>query len=193
MWSSSVRRSSLPAVLILVLLVTGVAASSPAEAAFKKSLPSKKQWYAQVSRAMKPAFPYLKRRAASGQKNLAINLDIDNVSLASFYDRKAPIPDTLRLAKLARKLGVKVYFNSGRNAAKLAEVAPLLEAAGFSPSGYCGRYDGESLAISKQRCRQEFVSLGQTIIINVGNNDTDFVGTNYELGIRLPNYGKRLG
>jgi len=189
----SLRRSTLTAVLMMVLLLIGVASSSSAQAAHKKRLPSKKQWYAQVARAMKPAFPYLRSRAASGQKNLAINLDIDNVSLASFYDRKAPIPDTLRLAKQARKLGVKVYFNSGRNAAKLAEVAPLLEAAGFAPSGYCGRLDGERLAASKQRCRQEFVDRGKTIIINVGNNATDFVGTNYELGIRLPNYGKRLG
>ncbi len=163
-----------------------------AHPAAAKRLPTKKQWYSQVTKRMKPAYPYLKKRQRSGQKNLAINLDIDNVSLATFYDRKAPIPDTVRLAKMANRRGVKVFFNSGRKSKKLAEAIPLLERAGFKAAGYCGRMDDEPLRKSKQRCRQSIVDMGYQIIINVGNNKTDFVGTNYELAIALPNYGKRL-
>ena len=34
---------------------------------------------------------------------------------------------------------------------------------------------------------------GFTIIANIGNRSTDFVGGNYERAYRLPNYGNRLG
>lgn len=179
---------ALSAVLSVVLLPL----SSTAQPARRKPLPTKSQWYAQVHRTMKPAFPYLRHRVASGANNLAINLDIDNVSLATFYDHKAPIPDTLRLARKARRNGVSVFFNTGRNPRKLAEVIPRLEAAGFQATGYCGRQDDEKLVDSKQRCRQTITNLGYRIIINVGNNTTDFVGSNYELRIALPNYRKRL-
>ena len=49
------------------------------------------------------------------------------------------------------------------------------------------------MTTSKQRCRQEFVAKGYTIIANVGNRSTDFVGKNYERAFKLPNYGNRLG
>jgi hypothetical protein len=178
--------------LTLVLVLTLAPHAAAATPISRKPLPTKKQWYSQVSKKMKPAFPYLKKRARSGDSNLAINLDIDNVSLATFYDRKAPIPDTLRLARLANRRGVKVFFNSGRHSAKLAEAIPRLEKAGFKAAGYCGREDNEPLRVSKQRCRQKFVDMGYRIIINVGNNRTDFVGTNYEKAIALPNYRGRL-
>ena len=40
---------------------------------------------------------------------------------------------------------------------------------------------------------QIFKKEGYTLIANVGNNDTDFVGDGYERAYRLPNYGNRLG
>jgi len=179
------------AALCTALLMVLVPGAAQARSRDLKPLPTKRQWYAQVNKAMKPALPYLQARAARGGK-LAINLDIDNVSLATYYNRKAPIPATLRLAQVAKRLGVSVFFNSGRDATKLAAVIPRLEAAGFKASGYCGREDGEKLAASKQRCRKRFIDRGYTIVLNVGNNKTDFIGTNYEKSIRLPNYGRRL-
>ncbi|HMU36931.1 MAG TPA: HAD family acid phosphatase [Marmoricola sp.] len=184
---SRIFAASLCTALLLVLLP----GAAQAKGRTSKPLPTKRQWYAQVNKAMKPAVPHLRARAIRGGK-LAINLDIDNVSLATYYNRKAPIPATLRLARVAKRLGVAVFFNSGRNASKLAAVIPRLEAAGFKARGYCGREDGEKLADSKQRCRQSFIDRGYTIVLNVGNNKTDFIGTNYEKAIRLPNYGRRL-
>ena len=38
-----------------------------------------------------------------------------------------------------------------------------------------------------------YVDRGFTIIANVGNRSTDFVGKNYERAFKLPSYGNRLG
>ena len=43
--------------------------------------------------------------------------------------------------------------------------------------------------VGKQRCRDRFIDEGYTLIANVGNNPTDFVGDGYERAYRLPNYG----
>jgi hypothetical protein len=64
---------------------------------------------------------------------------------------------------------------------------------GYRFAEMCGRYQGESLTSSKQRCRQRFVDEGYTIIANVGNRSTDFVGGNYERAFKLPSYSNRLG
>lgn len=45
----------------------------------------------------------------------------------------------------------------------------------------------------KQRCRARHTRRGWTIILNVGNRRTDFVGGDYERKVTLPNYGGRLG
>ena len=111
-----------------------------------------------------------------------------------YYDAGKAVPATLRLARYAKSKGVYVLFNTGRNV-KHAQAAPSrqLRRAGFPVDGLCAHYKGESLAQSKQRCRRSFVNNGFTLIANVGNRSTDFVGGNYERAYRLPNYGNRLG
>ena len=46
---------------------------------------------------------------------------------------------------------------------------------------------------SKRRCRAQFIARGYTLIANVGNRSTDFVGPrNYGRRFDLPDYGNRL-
>ena len=82
-----------------------------------------------------------------------------------------------------------LVFNSGRLANQQRAPSTQLTRAGFPVAGVCLRNKGETLPVGKQRCRDGFVDDGYTLIANVGNNDTDFIGDGYERAYRLPNYG----
>ena len=69
---SRIFAASLCTALLLVLLP----GAAQAKGRTSKPLPTKRQWYAQVNKAMKPAVPHLRARAIRGGK-LAINLDIE--------------------------------------------------------------------------------------------------------------------
>jgi predicted secreted acid phosphatase len=176
--------------LLLTGLVGGLAVS-PAEAA----LPSKKQWVADTYQAMDGSRTYVTRRVAKGGHKLAVNFDIDNTSLASHYDYGAAVAVTLRFARHARSKGVRLVFNTGRvrGDGRLDRAVADLRRAGFAVTEICGRTSSrEGLSHSKQRCRRHFVAEGYTIIANVGNRSTDFVGGDYERAFKLPNYGNQL-
>ncbi|MFT4288701.1 HAD family acid phosphatase [Nocardioides sp.] len=166
-----------------------------APAARATGLPSKAQWQADVRAAYAKAQPgaYLAERVASGEKRLAIVLDIDNTSLASHYAWPKPVGRTLKLAKRATKLGVAVIFVTGRYDDTLDEVTPALTAAGYDYESACGRKLGEAIVDGKQRCRAAYVDEGWTFILNIGNHGTDFVGGDYERKVRLPGYRGLLG
>jgi len=160
-------------------------------------MPTKKQWVADTYRALNGSRIYVRDRvarsgAAAGSK-LALNLDIDNTSLATYYDTGKPVAATLRLVRYAKSRGVYILFNTGRNVHQRSQTIAGLKRAGYPVDGLCAHYRGESLAHSKQRCRQSFVHNGFTIIANIGNRSTDFTGGSYERAYRLPNYGNRLG
>jgi hypothetical protein len=176
--------------MYVVLLALLASLASPAAAA----LPSKSTWLADVDRAMTGSHGYLERRVAAGGSRLAINFDIDNTSLASHYDRGEPVARVLRFARYARGHGVRLLFNTARlrGDGRLLRAKRQLERAGYRVAGICGRRAGERLAQSKQRCRRQFVAQGYTLIANVGNRDTDFVGGDYEQAFRLPNYDNQL-
>ena len=160
-------------------------------------LPSKRQWVSDTYQALYGSRAFVRdrvARAGSGQgTKLALNLDIDNTSLATYYDTGKPVAATLRLVKYAKSKGVYILFNTGRNVRQRAQTIAGLKRAGYPVDGLCAHYKGEPLRHSKQRCRQSFVNNGFTIIANIGNRSTDFVGGNYERAYRLPNYGNRLG
>jgi hypothetical protein len=168
-----------------------VAVAPTAEAA----LPSQAQWAADVNRAMAGSRVYVRQRVARGGTRLAVNLDIDNTSLASHYAYGEPVPVVLRLAQYAESQGVMLLFNTGRvqgNGA-LAPVIRDLRRAGYAVTEICGRSSSsQGLAEGKQRCRRHFVEEGYTIIANVGNRRTDFIGGDYERAFRLPSYGNQL-
>lgn len=185
------RLAKAAALLIgFVFLLGGVTA--PAQA---QPLPSKREWLGDVRAAMQGSGAYLDERLAEGGGRLAVNFDIDNTSLATYYDRGAPVRPVLRFARHAVAGGATVLFNTGRlrGDGRLHRIARELRAAGYAVTEVCGRRHGERLAHSKQRCRRHFTREGYRIIANVGNRRTDFVGADYERAFRLPSYHNRLG
>ena len=181
------RRLIAPALVALGLVLSVLV--SPAQAA----MPTRHRWVSDTYKALSGSRVYVANRVARGGSKLAINFDIDNTALATYYAKGSAVSPSLRLAKYAKSKGVHILFNTGRNVSLRARTIAQLERAGYPVDGLCAHYKGESLARSKQRCRRSFVNNGFTIIANVGNRSTDFVGNNYERSYRLPNYGNRLG
>ncbi len=167
-------------------------ASAPdAQVVAKRTVPTRDEWLADVKAAMKGSRPYVRERVAAkdADERLAVNFDIDNTVIATYYDGGGAIPRMLRFARLLDRLGVALVFNSGRSADQQQRTVSQLTRAGFPVAGVCLRNKGEALPVGKQRCRDTFIDDGYTLIANVGNNDTDFVGDGYERAYRLPNYG----
>jgi predicted secreted acid phosphatase len=168
-------------------------ASSPAAdtTVAKRKVPTRAQWLADVKTAMQESRPYVRERVAAKtpDERLAVNFDIDNTVIATYYDGGGPIPKMLKFARLLDKLGVALVFNSGRLDNQQERTVKQLTRAGFPVAEVCLRNKGETLPVGKQRCRDGFIDEGYTLIANVGNNDTDFVGDGYERAFRLPNYG----
>lgn len=188
-------RSAVACAVVGVLGVTGVAGASATSAGAAARLPSEQQWQRDVGQVMHGSHRYLRHAVAAGDRRYAINLDIDNTSLASYYRRATPVPAVLAFARYAHRHGVAVLFNTGRVGAKVTAARRMLRNAGYPVSQMCGRSRlTEPLAHGKRLCRARYLGEGYTIVANVGNNATDFSGPrNYGRAFRLPNYGGRLG
>jgi predicted secreted acid phosphatase len=161
----------------------------------KRTVPTRTQWLADVKAAMKGSRPSVRERVASksADERLAVNFDIDNTVIATYYDGGGPIPLMLHFSKLLQRLGVSMVFNTSRSADQRQRTIDQLTRAGFPVAEVCLRNKGETLPAGKQRCRDGFAAEGYTLIANVGNNDTDFVGDGYEQAYRLPSYNGVLG
>jgi hypothetical protein len=159
--------------------------------AAKREVPTREQWLADVKAAMAGSRAYVKQRvaAAAPGERLAVNFDIDNTVIATYYDGGGAIPLMKRFGRLLDRLDVDLVFNTGRLASQRKRTVTQLTRAGFTVADVCLRAKGETLPVGKQRCRDGFIADGYTLIANVGNNDTDFVGDGYERAYRLPNYG----
>jgi predicted secreted acid phosphatase len=178
-----------------VAVDAAAAAPVPDGVAAKRKVPTRAQWLADVKAAMKGSRPYVRERVAAkgADETLAVNFDIDNTVIATYYDGGGPIPLMLHFSKLLHRLGVHLVFNTGRSADQRERTMAQLTRAGFPVSALCLRNKGETLPAGKQRCRDGFADAGYTLIANVGNNNTDFVGDGYEKAYRLPNYRGVLG
>jgi hypothetical protein len=188
--SGPVRARSGLAAVLLALVVSVL--PSCANAA---PLPSRRQWHHDVAVAMTGWRDFMRAAVSVAGPRYAINLDIDNTSLATHYQPGAPVKPVLRLATWAAKHDVAVLFNTARYGPGIKAGRKLLVAAGYPVSEMCGR---TSVAVALRRgkvlCRRHFVKEGYTILANVGNNRTDFAGVrDYRRAFRLPNYGGRLG
>jgi predicted secreted acid phosphatase len=175
-------------------MAVDAAASAPTvdgKHAAKRKVPTRAQWLADVKTAMLGSASYARQRVAdkSADETLAVNFDIDNTVIATYYDGGGAIPRMLRFAKLLDRLGVAVVFNTGRVATMKERTVAQLTRAGFPVDEVCLRAKGATLPVGKQACRDHFVDEGYTLIANIGNNDTDFVGDGYERAFKLPNYG----
>ncbi len=176
--------------LLVVVALVAAAVPVPAQAA---PLPSRDRWLADTRQAMDGSRSYLGRRVERGGGRLAVNLDIDNTSLATHYDPGHAVPVVLRFARYARSHGVALLFNTGRERTRLGGITRTLRRVGYDVREVCGRRAGERLVQGKQRCRRHFAAEGYTLVANVGNRATDFTGGGYERAFRLPSYGGRLG
>src|SRR3954454_18562571 len=104
------RRLLSTAFLALVLALTAMVPSAQAA-----PMPSKKAWLHDTVTALAGSRPWVANRAAQGGGKLALNLDIDNTSLQSYYDAGKAIPATIRLVRYAKSKGIYILFNTGRN------------------------------------------------------------------------------
>lgn len=163
--------------------------SGPAMAVHAKrsSLPPKSVWLAKVRTKLTGAKDYLDAHAHTAAKP-ALVLDIDNTSLQSHYGWPKPVRPTLRVAKHAVKLGYTVFFVTGRTPGSANSVRPQLSAAGYVYRNVYGRPKGQGLAVSKQANRAKIVAHGYTIVMDIGNRNTDLWGANVGHGIKLPSF-----
>lgn len=190
-------RTALPGTLLSLVLTLPLSLLLPVLVVPPASAlaPDQATWEADVATVMADANAWLEERVTSAEPGarLAINLDIDNTSLASFYERGRPVRKVRSFARLADQLGIAVLFNTGRLKADLNGVRGTLTRAGYDVTALCTRRPGEKLVLGKKRCRQQFTDAGYTIVANVGNSPTDFRGGGYERAYRLPSYDGELG
>ncbi len=181
--------------LLSLVVAIGPGAANVEAASVKRDVPSRDQWLADVKATMKGSHGVVRSRAAAKgpEEQLAINFDIDNTVLATYYDGGGAIPKMLKFTKFLQRHHVAVLFNTGRLGSQRAGTARQLERNGFAIDGLCLRGKGQTLAYGKQRCRNLFIDRGYTLIANVGNNPTDFEGDGYERAFVLPNYDGVLG
>jgi predicted secreted acid phosphatase len=191
--------------LTVLVLAIGPAATVEAGAADRSSssgvgasdrkAPTREQWLADVKAAMTGSRDYVRARAAAktADEKLAINFDIDNTVIATYYDGGGAIQLMARFSRFLQRQHVAMVFNTGRSADQRTRTLNQLTRAGYPVAALCLRNKGETLPHGKQRCRDGFSDAGWTLIANVGNNDTDFVGDGYERAFKLPNYGGVLG
>ena len=179
---------------MLLLLLAALVHPAPAQAA---ALPSKSAVGRRHLRtrctARAPTSAAAPTRAA---RRLAVNLDIDNTSLASHYDYGAAGRGdaAVRPLRPRPRRDAAVQHRPDRGDGRLAKRhGPAAARRATAVTEICGRTSThETLTHSKQRCRRHFVAEGWTLVANVGNRHTDFTGGSYERAFRLPSYGGRL-
>ena len=186
------RRLLVPVLLSLLGALLTLPGAGSASAA---ALPGYSRWVRDTEVALAGSRAYVTRRVEAKEpgERLALNLDIDNTSLATQYRPGRAAYYTLRLARHAQARGVAVLFNTGRHESGSDAAVAQLRAAGFRVDGICTRRQGETLVAGKQRCRAAYAEQGYTLIANIGNRSTDFTGSGYERRYKLPDYGNRLG
>lgn len=159
------------------------------------------------------AIAFLRRRAAHKRANekLAVVLDIDETSLTNYSQKlragfnyvprdwdawvdaaSAPaIPGTLRLYKEAQRLGVSVFFITGRPESQRAATERNLEAQGFTnwqklilrPESAAK----ETTTEYKSSMRAGIVREGYKLVLNVGDQWSDLKGTpEAEYSVKYP-------
>ena len=164
-----------------------------------------------IGRVADRALKYIPKRAASGEKNLAVVLDIDETALSTWsrlrqddFARKdtmfvqwaqtnsAPaIGPVLEIYRESKRLGLKVFFISGRRTFLAQRTEETLKAAGYTdPDGIYFRPEADtekSLVPFKSGARRQISEQGYKIIANVGDQESDLAGGYAERTFKLPN------
>jgi HAD superfamily, subfamily IIIB (Acid phosphatase) len=104
--------------------------------------------------------------------------------------RSDPILPVRDLASLARRLGVAVFFITGRAESMREATERNLRAAGYEWTGLVLRPDGQpppSAADFKAPERKRIADQGYAIVVNVGDQVSDLAGGHAERAYKLPN------
>jgi hypothetical protein len=181
--------------------------------AYHDCVPGHGCYTTELKRQTDLAITYLQRRVArkkSGEK-LALVLDIDETALSNWDEEKqydfgyvasqwdewvikekaTAIDGTLRLYNLAMKDDVAVFFISGRSADQETATADNLKTAGYHDwTGLALRGPHpatETTSEYKSAERKKIVDAGYKIILNVGDQMSDFNGSSRaEVFVKLP-------
>jgi 5'-nucleotidase (lipoprotein e(P4) family) len=158
------------------------------------------------------AIAILRQRAAhrNSKEKLAVVLDIDETSLSNYQEMlengfvfnkkvfdawvetaQAPaIPGSLRIDKEAARLGVAVFFITGRPDSERAATENNLHAQGFNYQQLTLRPDSalkESVGAFKSDARAQIVAEGYKIVLNVGDQWSDLKGgPEAEFSVKYP-------
>jgi acid phosphatase len=159
------------------------------------------------------AIAFLRRRAAHRrpQEKLALILDIDDTTLSTYPEMLAAdfaynpayfdawvqkgdapaILGTLRLYKEAQKLGVSVFFITGRWETERVATERNLRADGFDKWNLLVMHPAANKAQTtgafKMVVRSQIVSAGYTLALNVGDQWSDLKGTpEAEYSVKYP-------
>ena len=151
------------------------------------------------------------RGVVAGGGKPAVVLDIDETALSTwayqkglFFGHYSPawhewiakeeataIAPTLRLFYEARRLGVAVFFVTGRRERFRAATASNLRKAGYSDwTGLTMKPDdfrGASTAAYKTAARRALVEQGYRIVLNLGDQNSDLAGGYAEQTFKVPN------
>ncbi len=149
------------------------------------------------------AIAFLRRRAShtGAHEKLAMVLDIDETTLSNYQEMlaadfaynttafdawvetaKAPaIPGTLRLYREAQRLGVGVFFITGRPEQQRAATERDLQGQGFQNWQHLTlrqpSESSETAEVFKSHARAQIVAQGYKIVLNVGDQWSDLKGT----------------
>ena len=169
------------------------------------------QYNTEVRRVADRAMSYIRKRAASGKTNLVVVLDIDDTAISTWgrlvkddFARKdemfvawvnthvdPPITPVLELYHESQRLGVKVFFVTGRRTVLADRTRLTLAGAGYvHPDAIYFRPESDrekSLARFKTSVRQEITKQGFRIIANLGDQDSDLAGGYAERVFKIPN------
>jgi acid phosphatase len=148
------------------------------------------------------AIAYLRQRAAHRrpQEKLALILDIDETTLSNYQEEvgadfaynaaifnawvetaQAPaIPGTLRIYKEAQRLGVSIFFITGRSETERTATERNLNAQGFHKwqqlTMRCADHGPETAGAFKAMIRGQIAAQGYTLALNVGDQWSDLKG-----------------
>ena len=169
------------------------------------------QYDKEVRRVADRAMNYIRKRAASGQTNLAVVLDIDDTAISTWgrlvkddFARKdemfvawvnahvdPPVAPVLDLYRESQRLGVKVFFVTGRRTPLADRTRVTLAGAGYvHPDAIYFRPETDrerSLARFKTSARREIAAQGFRIIANLGDQESDLAGGYAERVFKIPN------
>ncbi len=165
-----------------------------------------------VRKAVAPALAIIARADPAESAKMAVVFDIDETALSTYEYQKAmdfghygaawhewlrrrrgtALPAVLEVYQAARAKGLAIFFVTGRREAFRADTEANLRAVGYEgwtellmkPDAYSQR----SVVPFKSGARAGIEARGYRILLNIGDQKSDFEGGHAEHTICLPNY-----